>query len=260
MSIQSTSLIFLLKVLAIFGLFFLAILLSPDRLQAASIGFSFDHDCAMAPAVCGLPIGQLDFAVDTPASVTPGSLVPISFSGVAVEALGSVPICPAIRYGANGMGSLSGYLPIPGDVGNCFTKNAFLTTAPMYFTASAVEGPYSFCAQGGTSNAEYREQNGAQCDTYQVVALPTGTINVTSNNPAASWNISGPSGFLPPGSGTSASYTNQPIGQYTIFWDTISGQNTPGSTTFNLTAGGTLSFPPGNYTPIVAPSVNLNFI
>jgi hypothetical protein len=257
MSTQSTSLIMLQKVLAIFGLFFLAISLSLDRLQAAFVGFGFEHDCAAAPSVCGIPIGMLEFSVYTPTSVPPSSSVPISFAGSAVEPLGSLPICPAIRYGANGIGSMGGYLSIPGpgDVGDCFSKNYFLTSVPMYFTAPSVPGTYSFCAQGGTSNGEYMEINGTQCDTYTVEALPIGTITVSSNIPGASWTITGPATYSD--SGSSRTYSNAPTGTYTLSWGAVAGYNAPAATSLTLTAGGTLNFPQGNYTP--AASINVQF-
>ena len=82
--------------------------------------------------------------------------------------------------------------------------------------------------------------------TFTVGTPPSGTINVTSNDSSATWTITGPSGVLPPGSGTSASYTNQPVGSYTITWDPISGRNTPSTDSLYLGAGETRSFF-GNY-------------
>ena len=82
-----------------------------------------------------------------------------------------------------------------------------------------------------------------------------GNINVSSSIPSANWTITGPETITD--SGSLGTYTNKRTGTYTITWGAVDGYNPPASTSFTLTAGGTLNFPQGNYTAI--PSVNLNF-
>ncbi|MBI4363474.1 MAG: four helix bundle protein, partial [Candidatus Doudnabacteria bacterium] len=69
-----------------------------------------------------------------------------------------------------------------------------------------------------------------------------GTINVSSNI-AASWTISGPANFS--GSGTSGSYPNAAVGNYTITAQAVSGYSGPTispSSSQTLTSGSTITF------------------
>ncbi len=70
--------------------------------------------------------------------------------------------------------------------------------------------------------------------------LSVGTITVTTNNSAATFNVTGPANYT--GSGTSWSQTNAPIGTYTITFDSIPGYDTPASNTQTLVSKGTIAF------------------
>ncbi len=70
--------------------------------------------------------------------------------------------------------------------------------------------------------------------------LSVGTITVTTNNSAATFNITGPANYT--GSGTSWSQADAPIGTYTITYDPISGYDTPQSDTQTLVSKGTIAF------------------
>lgn len=85
-----------------------------------------------------------------------------------------------------------------------------------------------------------------------VIGAPTGTINVTSNIPGASFTLTGPAtltGSVP------ATFTSQPTGMYTITWNNVLEYTKPGTSSQTLTSGGTLSFS-GNYTPSTGPAAN----
>ncbi len=83
--------------------------------------------------------------------------------------------------------------------------------------------------------------------TYTPV-VTTGTLSVTTNNPSATFTITGPATYS--GSGTSWTRPNSPTGTYSIIFGAISGYITPTDTPKTLTSGGTASFT-GAYTPIV---------
>jgi len=243
----------------IFGV--LTSIFSPNQGNAASLYFDFEHNCAAIPTACH-PIGALYFGVDIPNSLPPSASVPITFSGAAIEPLIAVPICPTIRYGGNGPASVpsffSSIMNIDGT--NCFGKNSILDNilvVPRYFTTPATPGTYSFCGAGGTEHVQYMAiSNLIVCDNYTVVSLPTGTMNVSANNPAATWTISGP--VTVTGSGSSQNYPSQQTGNYTITWGAVPGFTTPAPQSRTLATGGTITFN-GTYTAITPPSVQLNF-
>lgn len=81
--------------------------------------------------------------------------------------------------------------------------------------------------------------------SYQPV---TGTISVTTNQPAATFTISGPASFS--GGGTSFSASSAPAGKYTATFGPIAGYETPPSQTQTLIAAGSISFV-GAYQKIV---------
>ena len=226
---------------------------TPLLVNAGTVGFNWEHDFSRN---CCEPVGALEMSLDIPATVSPGDSVQISFSGQAVETLYEVPICPTVRYGSNGPGSMGGYLatdPV------CFGKNTFGEASPKYFTAPSTPGVYSFCAQGGMSSLAYIVQQGVQCVNYTVLGSTTGTINVSSNIAGASYTITGPATLT--GSGVSNSHTSQPTGGYTITWNDVAGYAKPSSDSQTLTSGGTISFS-GNYSLIPPPppvTINVSF-
>ncbi len=77
-------------------------------------------------------------------------------------------------------------------------------------------------------------------------STPVGTINVTTNLPAATFTISGPATY--PGSGTSFTQSNAPTGTYTINYGVISGYTSPPPETKVLINGGIIAFT-GTYRP-----------
>lgn len=70
--------------------------------------------------------------------------------------------------------------------------------------------------------------------------LSVGTITVTTNNNAATFNITGPANYT--GNGTSWSQTDAPIGTYTITYDPVPGYDAPPSNAQTLVSGGTITF------------------
>jgi hypothetical protein len=82
-----------------------------------------------------------------------------------------------------------------------------------------------------------------------------GTITVTTNLTAATFTVNGPANYA--GGGTSATFSNAPVGTYTITFGAIPGYTTPVPQTQTVSAGGTIGFV-GNYSPlpslIVSPS------
>ncbi|MGD9975640.1 MAG: cohesin domain-containing protein, partial [Desulfatirhabdiaceae bacterium] len=83
-------------------------------------------------------------------------------------------------------------------------------------------------------------------NTVNFTVQTNGTIHVTSNLSNASWTISGPKTYT--GSGTSKSYPDNPSGDYTITWNSVSDYTAPDTATKTLTSGGSISFS-GTYTP-----------
>jgi hypothetical protein len=85
-----------------------------------------------------------------------------------------------------------------------------------------------------------------------VSSLTAGTIMVSTNLTAASFTITGPTAFS--GSGTSATFSNAPPGQYLITFGAVTGYTTPAQQTQTLTVGGTINFI-GTYIPSAVLSV-----
>jgi hypothetical protein len=81
--------------------------------------------------------------------------------------------------------------------------------------------------------------------------LSVGTITVTTNNSAATFNITGPATYS--GSGTSWSQSNAPVGTYTITYDPIPGYDTPSADAQTLISGGTITFT-GMYNDTIPPT------
>ena len=219
------------------------------NVEAAELAFEFEHNCNFLPNCA--PIGMLYYLVDIPNTLPPNAQAPLTFDGVAVEALAAVPICPTIRYGGNGLGSVPAtYTAITHSNGieDCYGKNTFLNgnAGPIYFTTPSTPGTYSFCGAGGMSNQQYQPIGGYDptCDSYTVAGALVGTIAVTANNSAASWTISGP--VTVTGNGSSQNYSNQQTGNYTITWGAIPGFVTPAPQSFTLAVNGTITFS-GNY-------------
>ncbi len=93
--------------------------------------------------------------------------------------------------------------------------------------------------------------NGGTITFSGLYNLSVGTITVTTNNSAATFNITGPVNYS--GSGTSWSQTNAPIGTYTITYDMIPGYDTPSGDTQTLISGGTIAFT-GMYNDTIPPT------
>ncbi len=75
--------------------------------------------------------------------------------------------------------------------------------------------------------------------TLNVVDL-RGTVNVITNNLAATFIINGPDSYS--GSGTSWSASNAPVGTYVIVYGDINGYTTPASEAMTLQDGGIITF------------------
>ena len=81
---------------------------------------------------------------------------------------------------------------------------------------------------------------------------PTGTIQVTTNLPSATFTIAGPQNLF--GAGQSASFTNVPAGTYATTYGAVAGYITPTSLPQTLAAGSIISFN-AQYIPAPAPPV-----
>ncbi|CAG0964655.1 hypothetical protein METP3_01060 [Methanosarcinales archaeon] len=79
------------------------------------------------------------------------------------------------------------------------------------------------------------------------IQAQTGTISVTTNNPSATFTVTGPATYT--GSGSSWTRANAPVGTYSITFASISGKNTPSDTSKTLTNGGSITFS-GTYTDV----------
>ncbi len=88
----------------------------------------------------------------------------------------------------------------------------------------------------------------------------TGTIIVTTNSSAATFTLTGPATFS--GSGTTATFSNEPAGTYSISFGAVNCEVSPSEPSELLSVGGTVKFN-GNYTPappvLLASSPSLTF-
>lgn len=229
--------IFFVSLLSFFGV-------GIQGVAAAGVGFNYEHNFG-DPRVCGpcTPVGLLEFGMEFPDTVTPSSTVTVTVAGTAVEALAQLPICPTVKFGNNGVGSMPvGYTSL-----GCYpNKNDFANTT-VSFVAPSTPGVYQFCAQAGMNDTVYLPQSGVQCASYTVSGATVGTINVSSNIAGASYTITGPATLS--GSGVSNSHPGQPTGGYTITWNDVAGYTKPGSSSQTLSSGGTISFV-GNYSGV----------
>ncbi len=86
------------------------------------------------------------------------------------------------------------------------------------------------------------------------VAIPTGTISVTTNLDSATFNISGPASYS--GSGMQWTTTSAPIGGYSITFGEVEGYYTPASQSDTLEEDETISFD-GTYVEIPTGTINV---
>jgi hypothetical protein len=83
--------------------------------------------------------------------------------------------------------------------------------------------------------------NGGDTIAFTGTYNPLGTITVSTNNAASTFNITGPATYS--GSGTSWSQANAPAGAYTITYDPVTGYSTPASDTKTfVNSGETIAF------------------
>src|SRR5207249_1491510 len=89
--------------------------------------------------------------------------------------------------------------------------------------------------------------------TFTANYIPTtGTLKVNTNLDAASFTISEQSGLqIYHGGGKSFIQPSALPGTYTIKYDAVAKYITPANQTLTLSAGQTLIFPEGDYTPII---------
>ena len=231
-----------------FALFYLTSVVSANS-------FIFENNTSI---YCCEPVGALEFSASIPGSVLVNSSIGIYYSSTAVESLSVPTFRPVIRIGNNGPASLG---PTLGFVPAAYNKQQFdgqlnsLVSSPRFFLAPSTPGLYQFCADGYL--ADYiRVNTGIQCQSYNVVSPPAGTILITANVPGASWSISGPQSHS--GSGSSANYSNTSVGSYNIIWGNVAGYIKPADQSLPLSTGGVITFN-GTYTAITPPSVQLNF-
>jgi hypothetical protein len=93
--------------------------------------------------------------------------------------------------------------------------------------------------------------NSGDTITFSGTYNPIGNITVTTNNDLATFTITGPSGTTYSGDGTSWSQSNVPLGDYTITYDSITGYDTPPSSSQTLANSGDTIIFTGTYNPSV---------
>lgn len=217
--------------------------------------FQFENNTLL---YCCEPVGGLSFDAIIPTTVLVNSSIEITYSGTAIESLSVGTFEPTIRLGNNGPASLGpslGFTPATFNKGQFDGQFNLLVTSPRFFLAPSTPGSYQFCADGYL--ADYiRVNTGIQCQSYDVVLPPAGTILISANVPGVSWSISGPQSHS--GSGSSANYSNTSVGSYNIIWGNVAGYIKPVDQSLPLSTGDTITFD-GTYTPITPPSVQLNF-
>ncbi len=134
----------------------------------------------------------------------------------------------------------------------------------------AVDGQGAVYVTGGTqspnfpttSGAFQAALNGSSLDAFitKLSSLPgtsgnpLGTISITTNLSAAAFTVSGPATFS--GTGTNATFSNAPVGAYTVSFGMVAGYTTPPRETRTLSAGGTISVL-GTYNPIQTPVIEI---
>jgi hypothetical protein len=111
------------------------------------------------------------------------------------------------------------------------TVNAYVDPAAL--TEGIYTGNITVTAPGATRSPEVVPV------TLNVVWL-TGTINVNTNNAAATFVISGPTTYA--GNGTSMSVSNAFAGTYTIVFGAVTDYSTPSPQVLTLVDGGTITF------------------
>lgn len=111
-------------------------------------------------------------------------------------------------------------------------------------TVVAPATPGEYVVNGFITGGAFGGYSGSITLPIRVANPIVGTIDVSSNIPT-SWTIAGPTTLS--GSGITVSYTDQPVGTYTIIWNPVSGYVTPVSQSLsNVSNGDTISFI-GNY-------------
>jgi uncharacterized repeat protein (TIGR03803 family) len=80
--------------------------------------------------------------------------------------------------------------------------------------------------------------------------MKTGTVQVTTNSPQATFTLFGPTTYT--GSGTSATFSDVPIGSYTILFGAASDLTAPWPQTEKLITNKTIAFA-GTYSPLAPP-------
>src|SRR5262249_30691288 len=146
-----------------------------------------------------------------------------------------------------------------GSLGTIFEMDSLGNITPLHsFTES--EGCRPLGGLVKTSNSTfYGTASGCGTSNLGVLyrmdigATTTGTINVTTNLAAATFNINGDAStgnVAYAGSGTSFIQTNALAGTYTILFNALSGYFVPPVPAQNLTAGGTITFN-GQYMPLI---------
>jgi uncharacterized repeat protein (TIGR03803 family) len=164
-------------------------------------------------------------------------------------------------YGTTSVGGGVGCLPSNG-CGTVFeltpTASGSWTEAVLYRFTGGNDGggPEAGMILNRAGNLYGTANNGGTGNfgvVFEVIA-PVGTISVATNLSAATFTVTGPATFS--GTGTSATFTNVPVGMYTTTFGPVTGYVTPAAQTKTLPSNGTIAFT-GTYKP-VPPSLILS--
>jgi hypothetical protein len=114
--------------------------------------------------------------------------------------------------------------------------------ATITFTAKSTAGTYPIDITSiGLADENFADILGTVITDGSVTVLggPVGTINVSSNLSGATFSITGPANY----SGTAPkSWSDAPVGEYTLVWGDMAGYTKPADETQTLTDGGTINF------------------
>ncbi len=187
----------------------------------------------------------------TVTTYSPGESIDISASISSDDFPVQAPFNPSLSVRLDS-GPSTGDLILQSFIAQDFRTGVYLEI-PSGLVAPATLGAHTlhFSIGVGQSHAGWSYQSNPvtarQFDVMITVASApqVGTINVTSNIGSAAYTITGPATLN--GSGTSTTFSNQPLGTYAIAWQPVAGYTTPSSLPQTIASnGGTLNFN-GNY-------------
>jgi len=193
---------------------------SADTPPATIVGMTYDAARAQLVTFGGWTASQHYFAEDVWAWDQPPAVVATGMISVTTNVAGATfTVVGPATYNGNGTSWLQSGAP----------------TGAYTITFNPVTGYTPPASQTLTLTS-----CGSIAFTGTYVALPTGTITVSTNVAAASFTLVGPATYS--GSGASWSQASAPMGPYTITYNDVPGYTTPVPQTLTLAASGTIAF------------------